>query len=121
MEEVLVPILTSLGFFAAIFGILYMHYTTRNRERMALIEKGESAEIFKKKDDNRKSNLKYGMLGVGAAIGILLGNAIDTYTAMEEEVAFFSMIFLWGGLALIAFYLFTKDEESGKSDQKKEA
>ncbi|WP_311196042.1 hypothetical protein [Antarcticibacterium sp. 1MA-6-2] len=33
-------------FFAVIFGIYYLYITARNRERMALIEKGADATIF---------------------------------------------------------------------------
>jgi len=37
-EEILIP----LSFFAAVFGIAYLYFITRNKERMALIEKGAS-------------------------------------------------------------------------------
>ena len=33
--------------FASAFGIMYMFYTTRNRERMAMIENGANPELFK--------------------------------------------------------------------------
>jgi hypothetical protein len=42
--QVLVP----LSLFAMIFGIVYLIYSTRNRERLALIEKGVDASIFLK-------------------------------------------------------------------------
>ena len=34
--------------FAVIFGIFYLFYSTRNKERLALIEKGTDASIFMK-------------------------------------------------------------------------
>lgn len=40
--EILVP----LSFFAMIFGIVYLIYSTRNRERLALIEKGLMPVFF---------------------------------------------------------------------------
>ena len=40
--EILIPI----SLFLMIFGIIYLYYSTRNRERMALIEKGADASIF---------------------------------------------------------------------------
>ena len=43
-EEILIPI----TMFAAIFGIVYLYFSTRNKERLALIEKGADASIFVK-------------------------------------------------------------------------
>ena len=42
-EVIIVPIL-----FGVIFGIIYLYFSTRNKERMALIEKGIGADIFNK-------------------------------------------------------------------------
>ncbi len=42
-EFIIMPLLIG-----AFFGIFYLHYSTRNRERMALIEKGADASIFVK-------------------------------------------------------------------------
>jgi len=35
-----------IAFFATIFGIYYVSVTTRNKERMALIDKGADASLF---------------------------------------------------------------------------
>jgi ABC-type Fe3+-siderophore transport system permease subunit len=98
--EMFIPI----TFFAAVVLILWVYFTNRNKERMALIEKGGNADMFRTKG-NRLSSLKWGMLLVGIGIGILFGNIIETTTALEEETAYFSMIFLFGGIALISYYL----------------
>ncbi len=42
--EILIP----LSLFLAIFGIFYLFVSTRNKERLALIEKGVDASIFMK-------------------------------------------------------------------------
>ena len=39
MEEILIPI----SFFLAVFGVIYLFLSTRNKERLALIEKGADA------------------------------------------------------------------------------
>ena len=44
MEEVAVLIVI----FGTFFGIIYLFFSTRNKERMALIEKGVDASIFMK-------------------------------------------------------------------------
>ena len=97
-EEVLIP----LALFASIFGILYVYFTARNKERLSMIEKGVDASMFASKRNYANLTLKFGMLLVGVALGILVGSLIDEYTTLPEEVGYFSMIFLFGGLALIA-------------------
>jgi len=42
-------VLITLIVFGTIFGIFYVYFTTRNKERMALIEKGIGDDIFSKK------------------------------------------------------------------------
>jgi hypothetical protein len=51
------------------------------------------------------------MLFVGVAIGILLGNILEYTTPLDEEVAYFSMIFLFGGAGLIINYFLEKKNE----------
>ena len=103
MNEVMIPI----TFFATVFGIFYLYYTTRNRERLALIEKGADASIFKE-EKNMRGSLKFGMLFVGVSLGIIVGSIVEALTRLEEPVAYFSMIFFFGGLSLIIFYFLEK-------------
>ena len=98
--EVFIPI----SMFAALAIILWVYFTNRNKERLALIEKGADANLFKTKG-NRLSSLKWGMLLIGVGIGILFGNILETSAGMDEEVSYFSMIFLFGGAALISYYV----------------
>lgn len=99
-SEILVPI----SLFAATALIIWIYIVNRNKERMALIEKGADASMFKTKK-NRFSNLKWGMLFTGVGIGILLGNILAKNSNLEEPVSYFSMIFLFGGISLIIYYL----------------
>ncbi len=106
MEEIMIP----LAFFASVVLILYMYYSTRNKERMALIEKGMDASLFR---SGRKSFsvLKWGMFLVGIGIGILVGNILAVSTNLEEPVPYFSMILLFGGGSLIAYHLIDKKRD----------
>lgn len=89
-----------------------MFLVHRHRERKALIEKGLSAELLVAPSKDRTlDSLKYGILLVGLAIGILVGNILVEYTRMSEEVSYFSMIFLFGGLALLTFYSLAKKHQ----------
>jgi len=104
-----------ISFFAMFFGIMYVFYTTRNRERMALIEKGADASLFntgKTAGAGIKWSgfaLKTGILMIGVGLGIIAGAILESINAFPSAVAgYFSMIFIFGGLALVAFYLIEK-------------
>ena len=113
MEAILIPLIV----FSSIFGIIYVFLTTRNKERLSLIEKGADASLFASKK-NYKSNLtlKFGMLAVGIGVGILIASILDTYTVLDEEVAYPSMIFLFGGLFLVANAMIEKKEQNDDSE-----
>ena len=100
MEEVFVP----LALFLTIFAILYVYYTTRAKERMALAEKATNANAFEIEDSRYKA-LKWGVFMVALSIGIIGGYALSQ--VINEVVAFFTAILLFGGMGLIAAYLFT--------------
>src|SRR5512133_2177777 len=97
-----------LGFFATVFGIMYVFYTTRNKERLALIDKGAEASLFNTGTVSTfswgKLSLKLGMLSIGIALGILIGELLTTTLNLDDDVSYPSMIFLFGGLALVMFY-----------------
>jgi hypothetical protein len=106
MEAVIVFI----ALFAAVFGILYVHYTTRNKERMALIEKGADASLFNVGKNGPgfswgKFTLKVGMLFMGIALGIITAALMTHAGILTEEANYPSMIFFFGGLSLVLFYI----------------
>jgi len=108
MEAVLIPLIV----FASIFGVFYIFLSTRNKERLALIEKGADASLFQAKKTHRSNlTLKFGMLAAGIGIGILIASILESYTVLDEEVAYPSMIFLFGGVFLIANALIEKKDK----------
>jgi hypothetical protein len=96
--EVIVPITV----FAMIFGIVYI--ALRHKERMMMIKSGVNASTLETKG-NILGSLKWGMIFIGIGLGIIVGKIIACSTSMEEEAAFFSMICLFGGIALMIFYI----------------
>jgi F0F1-type ATP synthase membrane subunit c/vacuolar-type H+-ATPase subunit K len=101
-----------IALFATVFGIMYVHYTTRNKERLALIEKGADASLFNTGKEGKstfgwgKFTLKIGMLLTGIGLGIIAGAILETASVFpSEEAGYFSMILIFGGLSLILFYL----------------
>jgi F0F1-type ATP synthase membrane subunit c/vacuolar-type H+-ATPase subunit K len=101
-----------IAFFATVFGIYYVSVTTRNKERMALIDKGADASFFNTGKEGQKSlfnwnklTLKIGMLLMGIGIGIIVGSILDSMQVMPRGSDYTSMIFVFGGLSLVLFYL----------------
>jgi hypothetical protein len=100
MEGIFVPV----AFFLTIFAILYVYYTTRTKERLALIEKGVDANIFKT-EPSKYALLKWGIFLIALAIGVITGYALSN--VINEVAAFFTMILLFGGLGLIVAHFIT--------------
>jgi hypothetical protein len=104
--------------FGTFFGILYVFFSTRNKERLALIEKGADASLFNTGSTKAGSAwmkliLNIGLLAIGIGAGILLGGLLEM-GGMDDDMAFGSMIFICGGLGLVAgFFLNRKLDKEG--------
>jgi len=99
--------------FATIYGLFFLF--VRRRERLSLLEKGMDASIFAPKETNNSLiSLRFGMLFIGVGFGVLMGNVLAVTTSLNEEVAYFSMVFLGGGIALVANYLIEKKEKKSR-------
>ena len=102
-----------IAFFATVFGIMYVFFSTRNKERMALIEKGADASLFNTGKADRKTftwswnkfTLKVGMLFMGIAVGIIMGAVLSNAGVLDANAMYPSMIFFFGGLSLVLFYV----------------
>ena len=90
-----------------------MHYRSRHQQRMALIDSGQSAEIFFEKSGNDKSDaLKYGMLLAGIGIGFFLGVAVESMFNWPDALGILPLSLIGGGMGLILFYfIITKRNE----------
>jgi len=110
MSENVVGVIFFIISGAVLFGVMYVYYTTRNRERMALIEKNADPSILKPGSNGsfKLFAIKFGMLLMGIGLGILAGSILNTTTVLGEEVAFFSMVFLFGGAGLFTSYFVGK-------------
>ncbi len=105
--------LTFIAAFATVFGIMYVFYTSRNKERMALIEKGADANLFKISKDPlsfKKFSLKFGMFMAGIGIGFLVGFLLRSNIKMvpDEGPLYAGPILLFGGLGLVASYFIAR-------------
>jgi len=98
-----------IALFAAGFGVVYLFLTTRNKERMALIEKGADASLFNTGKEKgwsftwSKFTLKIGMLAMGIAIGIIVGALMSQSGVLDADANYAASIFFFGGLSLVLF------------------
>lgn len=107
-ELIIVPII-----FGAVFGVFYLYYSTRNKERLALIEKGADATIFGKGKQHTAPiwkvliiNVAFLFMGVG--IGVFLASLLANYTTMDEEAVYPALIFFMAGIGLYTGFVQTK-------------
>ncbi|PKA82160.1 hypothetical protein ATE92_0285 [Ulvibacter sp. MAR_2010_11] len=107
-EVIVIPII-----FGVLFGIYYLFISARNKERLALIEKGADASIFYGKD--RKVTpmwkviiINLALLCMGIGIGIFIAAIMNYNLGVDEDVAYPGTIFLMAGIGLFAGFYFTK-------------
>jgi uncharacterized protein YneF (UPF0154 family) len=106
-EVIVIPII-----FGVIFGIYYLYISARNRERLALIEKGADASIFYSRERKVTSMWKVvvinlGLLLMGIGLGIFIA-ALMVQAGVEEDVAYPGTLFLMAGVGLLSGFLVTK-------------
>ena len=104
-------ILIPLSLFAAIFGIVYLFVSTRNKERLALIEKGADASIFMSGKQNgiptgRIIILNLALLLMGIGVGAFIALLLSTYTSLHEDAIYPAAIFTTAGIGLfVGFHM----------------
>ncbi|MBI9062066.1 MAG: hypothetical protein JEZ14_08745 [Marinilabiliaceae bacterium] len=110
MEAVLAIIFIFGSIPAIIIALSY--FRNRCLERTALIAANKEADLFREADQKPKHYLtmKYGMLLVGLALGVLMGALIEAHTFLNEATAYFPMVLAFGGLSLVLFYVLFKDK-----------
>src|SRR5450432_1809247 len=105
---VMAGILVPIALFAMIFGIVYLS----KRERMAMIERGMDPRRYKRQSAPFQT-LKWGLLLIGAGVGLFLAFLLD-HTAFKNvgndfdnngNVAiYFALIAIFGGLGLFTSF-----------------
>ncbi|WP_318309964.1 DUF6249 domain-containing protein [Flagellimonas crocea] len=108
-EVIIIPII-----FGVIFAIAYLYFSTRNKERLALIEKGADASIFVRgKRDGAAPigkiillNLALLLMGIGTAI--FVASILVHSIGVKQEVAYPGTIFLLAGVGLMVGFNMTK-------------
>lgn len=108
-ELIIVPII-----FGAIFGVFYLYFSTRNKERLALIEKGADASIFVRGRTGTAPIWKIFILNIslllmGIGIGIFIASILHYNMNVDADVASPGTIFLMAGVGLFVGFHLTKN------------
>jgi|SRR6218665_1992060 len=103
-------ILIPVSFFLAIFGIVYLYLSTRNKERLALIEKGADASIFGRGHNSFQKIiiLNLALLFMGVGVGVFIALMLTTYTSLDADAIYPAIIFFMAGAALFLGFRMTK-------------
>src|SRR5664279_4739345 len=95
-------LLIPLSLFLAIFGVIYLFLSTRNKERLALIEKGADASIFMKGQNGVPTGriiiLNLALLLIGIGIGVFIALLLSTYTSLDKDAIYPATIFTMAGI-----------------------
>jgi hypothetical protein len=106
----------------SIFGIFYLYYSTRNKERLALIEKGAEASIFVRGKQEKAPpfwkililNLALLLMGIGS--GIMIGGILRANFNVNWDIAMPGSIFLMAGTGLLIGFFLTKQLDKDNVD-----
>ena len=101
-EETLAISIPIIAFIGTFITIVYIRKFI-NLERMAIIDKGLSPDLFKK-EQTTSGALRFSLLLIGAGVGLLMGYWLDRAFDMEE-VGYFSMLLILGGVGLGLAYV----------------
>jgi hypothetical protein len=114
MESSIITSVVILSVALTLFGISYYYFTTRHRERMAILEKGLDPCMFRREGVRLSFLLVQGFVCIGIALGILAGVIVSTsdWSLLNHEgikhFIFPFTINLFLGLSLLLSYFVLK-------------
>jgi hypothetical protein len=115
--SLMIPMVVSTAMFAMVFGIFYL----RNREKMAMIERGMDPRINTLKTVNRNAVLTWGLLLVGAGLGLFLAYILDCTLpfskGQDNPALYFALIAVFGGAGLFTSYLIEKKDNKKETGE----
>jgi hypothetical protein len=100
-----------------VFGISYYYFTTRYKERMAILEKGLPPDFFKGGTHYLPLILTLGIVSIGISLGIVVGAFLNS---LQIEGAQYLMlpfaIFLFLGISLlVSYYILKATQKNGNT------
>jgi F0F1-type ATP synthase assembly protein I len=112
--EVIAVFIPIISVICIVIMIMYLR-KQENVERLAMIEKGVSPEFFNiKKMRNTSFPLRASLLLIGVGLGLFFGYFLDMHYHMEE-VGYFAMLFILGGVGLGLAYIVEEKKQKEES------
>jgi hypothetical protein len=122
--EAMFMIVFTLATAGAIFGIYYL----RNRENMAMIERGINPREGIRPRTRSFTSLKFGLLLAGSGLGLLIAYLLDqlvipkhivtlpdgAHYTEDNPAIYFALIGLFGGLGLVLSYIMENKGLNGR-------
>lgn len=99
----MVPIF-GMGFVSWFLYLDYKDRQLKNKEKIALIEKGIDPSLLDPKLKLQPNNFKIGLLLIGTALGIIVGYILNRTWYISGFVAYASSILVICGIVLIYFH-----------------
>ncbi len=117
----------ALGIFAGIIAIIlifgapplmivliyFFSRRAKNKERMAMIEKGVDPTLYIKENPALPNKvLLWGLLLCGIGLGLLIGYIIAMTTGMQFAPLMPILAVLFGGFGLIGYFMYSRKKET---------
>ena len=87
--------------------LIYLDYRKKqikNKEKIALIEKGIDPSLIDSKPKNQQNSFKIGLLLLGTALGVFVGYLLNLTLGVPNFVAYSTMILVICGVILVYFH-----------------
>ena len=105
--EVTIFLIAAIGTIGFIF---YTFFTTRHKERMAIIEKGADIN-YPGKESNGYGSLKWGLVLICLGLGLSIGIALDISRGHDGPFFTFPLLVIGAGLGQLLYYRMRKNDE----------
>ncbi len=102
--EFVIPIVAIVMFHVTAITFLFLYFSTRHKERMALLEYDRDISVFRGDRIRGSGLLKWGLVLGFCGLGLLSGYLIETVFNVNEEIAYFSTLMIGAGAGLLVFY-----------------
>ncbi|MFK7953274.1 MAG: DUF6249 domain-containing protein [Ekhidna sp.] len=101
--------LSYVSFYLISLVIFYYYFTTRNKERMAIIEMGANPDMFQS-EEKYYMLFVIGLVSVGVSVGLIVGYYLSiVLDPPNKSIIYLGAMLLFGGASMIAaFFLILK-------------
>jgi len=108
--ESLVPLVAVVATFLSATLIMHTFFTTRNKERLALIAKNKDSSIWRK-PKTKGSGIKFGILLISTGLGTLAGFVAHAILGFPLVVTLLSAIPMFMGFGILYYHhRYTEDD-----------